>query len=425
MMLRRRVLLERAAWQIQRGTSVTDAAFAAGYDSVEGFSRAFSRAYGHSPSALPAPDRAGHWLPAPNGIHFHSPTALYVDGTADQQVESAGDVMTLMSRHDLADIDVLLSAVDGMSSAEFGKTRLPRSQPRAWDGPDESIADVMWHLVVSKEPWLATISGEQMPDLTPQADSHGLRERHVATAALWLAMLRDIERRGAWALLCPPSTAGPLDAARRRRRHHFTSPRPRSHHVASTPHRRSPTMTSPAHTQYVYYTASTMDGFLADSNDSLDWLLTQPIDESGPFPISDLMAKTGAIVMGATTYQWVLDHTPGEPWPYPEQQTFVFSHRKFEKVHPSITVVSGQPAANRELLEKAAGDLGVWVVGGGGLAAAFAADGMLDEMVVSYAPVTLGAGRPLFDGAFDFELLETAQNRAFLIGRYRVVRARG
>jgi AraC family transcriptional regulator len=48
--MRRRVMLERAAWQLRHGTSVTDAAFAAGYESVEGFSRAFSRAYGHLPS---------------------------------------------------------------------------------------------------------------------------------------------------------------------------------------------------------------------------------------------------------------------------------------------------------------------------------------------------------------------------------------
>jgi AraC-like DNA-binding protein len=46
--LRRRVLLERAAWQLRQGTSVTEAAFAAGYESVEGFARAFGRAYGHS-----------------------------------------------------------------------------------------------------------------------------------------------------------------------------------------------------------------------------------------------------------------------------------------------------------------------------------------------------------------------------------------
>ena len=43
--MRRRVMLERAAWQLREGASVTDAAIAAGYESVEGFSRAFTRAW--------------------------------------------------------------------------------------------------------------------------------------------------------------------------------------------------------------------------------------------------------------------------------------------------------------------------------------------------------------------------------------------
>ncbi|EGD54149.1 dihydrofolate reductase family protein [Gordonia neofelifaecis] len=174
-------------------------------------------------------------------------------------------------------------------------------------------------------------------------------------------------------------------------------------------------------TEYTYYTASTLDGFLADPNDSLDWLLSQPIDEDGPFSIADLMARTGVIVMGATTYEWVVAHTPGEPWPYPDQQTFVFTHRDLKPVHPTISLLAGTPTEHRGRLEAAAGDRGVWVVGGGDLAAQFAAAGMLDEMLVSYAPVALGSGRPLFSEPFDFELIDSARNQAFLIGRYRVV----
>ncbi|MGB3697437.1 MAG: dihydrofolate reductase family protein [Gordonia sp. (in: high G+C Gram-positive bacteria)] len=177
-------------------------------------------------------------------------------------------------------------------------------------------------------------------------------------------------------------------------------------------------------TAYTYYTASTIDGFLADPNDSLDWLLSQPIDDDGPFSIAELMAGTGTIAMGATTYEWLVEHTAGEPWSYPEQQTFVFTHRDLAPVHPTVTRLAGPPAEHRARLEDAAGDRGVWVVGGGGLAAQFAAAGMLDEMIVSYAPVTLGSGRSLFTEPFDFELLDTARNRAFAIARYRVVGAR-
>ena len=78
--MRRRVMLERAAWQLRRGSRVTDAAFAAGYESVEGFARAFARAFGHPPSETTGRP-ASHWLPAPNGIHFHPPTSLWVHPT--------------------------------------------------------------------------------------------------------------------------------------------------------------------------------------------------------------------------------------------------------------------------------------------------------------------------------------------------------
>ena len=51
----------------------------------------------------------------------------------------------------------------------------------------------------------------------------------------------------------------------------------------------------------------------------------------------------------------------------------------------------------------------------------FAAAGLLDEIVVSIAPVTLGAGRPLFPGRFDLELLDHSRNKAFLCARYKVL----
>ncbi|GAA4682156.1 helix-turn-helix domain-containing protein [Gordonia humi] len=203
--LRRRVRLERAAWRLQRGASVTDTAFAAGYSSVEGFCRAFARAYGHPPTAMPALGRAGHWLPAPNGIHFHGPTVLYVDSGED----SAGDVLTLQVRHDVADIGALLDAAASLDRDALGTIRLPGSAPRHWDGPDESLAQVLWHLVASKRPWLATIDGESMPDMTPVHDVRTLTEMHTETSARWLAMVRDVDRRRGWAdwivdALCDP-----------------------------------------------------------------------------------------------------------------------------------------------------------------------------------------------------------------------------
>ncbi|GAA4699033.1 dihydrofolate reductase family protein [Nocardioides conyzicola] len=172
----------------------------------------------------------------------------------------------------------------------------------------------------------------------------------------------------------------------------------------------------------VFYTATTLDGFLADDDDSLDWLLTQPIDEDGPFSYGAFIATIGAIAMGSTTYEWVLDHNDriGDVWAY-EQPCWVFTHRDLRVVADTIELTAAPVAAVHAEMVAAAGGKDLWMVGGGDLAAQFAEAGLLDEVVVSIAPVTLGSGKPLFPRRFDLELLEVDRNRAFVGARYRVV----
>lgn len=205
--MRRRVMLERAAWQVRSGTSVTDAAWQAGYESLEGFSRAFTRAFGHPPSAA-AETQGSHWLPAPNGIHFHPPMHLWVHAK-----ESAMNPVTeQLVRHDLDDTRDLIEHAKGVSDEEWSHARLPGNTITAWDGPEESLAVLLEHHVFTKEVWLASIEGldEPVRDTAPTASS--LLERHDAVAPRWLATVRDLDRRGAWddrlvdALCDPPES---------------------------------------------------------------------------------------------------------------------------------------------------------------------------------------------------------------------------
>ena len=159
--MRRRVMLERAAWQLAHGTSVTEAAWAAGYESLEGFSRAFTRAFGRSPSS---PKGSSHWLPAPNGIHFHPPTSLWV--RAEEQ--PMNPLTEQMVAHDLDDTRALLEIAKGLTDDDFRAARLPATTVLSWDGPEDSIATVLEHQVFTKEVWLAAIEGGDMP---PRDDS--------------------------------------------------------------------------------------------------------------------------------------------------------------------------------------------------------------------------------------------------------------
>lgn len=210
MALRRRVLLERAAWQLQRGASVTEVAFEAGYASVDGFARAFAKAYGCPPSELPSARDRGHWLPAPNGLHFHSPTVMYLDAGAQEQ--SAGDVTLFQVQHDLADTEALLVAAQQVPVEQYRRPQLPGHRLLAWSGPDESLADTLHHLVHDKAPWLASIEGTDLPRADPDSDPVALLAAHHGIAARWLAWVRETERRNAWhdriidALCDPPES---------------------------------------------------------------------------------------------------------------------------------------------------------------------------------------------------------------------------
>jgi AraC-like DNA-binding protein len=188
--MRRRVLLERAAWQLRHGSSVADAAWAAGYDSVDGFSRAYSRAFGHPPSR-PA---ARHWLPAPNGIHFHPPISLWVDST-----ERVTNPLTeQLVRHDVDDTRSLLEYAKSLTDAELREVRIPGARVLEWDGAEETIGDVLARLVYTKEIWLASIEGRDTPQWPERPAISDLVDRHDAAAGSWIAMVRDLEARGGW-----------------------------------------------------------------------------------------------------------------------------------------------------------------------------------------------------------------------------------
>lgn len=172
----------------------------------------------------------------------------------------------------------------------------------------------------------------------------------------------------------------------------------------------------------VYYTATTLDGFLADSSDSLDWLFAQESDPAGPLGYERFIEGVGALVMGATTYEWLRRQLAesDEPWPY-ELPTWVLTHRNPPRVADAdVRFAAGDVRPIHADLVAAAGARDVWVVGGGDLAGQFADAGLLDEVVVTVAPVVLGAGRPLLPRRLQLRVAETARNGDFVVTRFMV-----
>jgi dihydrofolate reductase len=170
----------------------------------------------------------------------------------------------------------------------------------------------------------------------------------------------------------------------------------------------------------IYFTASSLDGFIAGPGHSLDWLLSRDHDAQGPDSHAQFMAGVGALVMGANTYQWLLDHLDG-PWPY-EIPAWVMTHRAFDSPPGDVRFSSAPvPQVHAEAVAAADGR-DVWLVGGGDLVGQFHDAGLLDELHVQFAPATLGAGFPLLPRRIDLDLVSLARNRDFACGRYVVRR---
>ena len=177
-----------------------------------------------------------------------------------------------------------------------------------------------------------------------------------------------------------------------------------------------------------YYTATSLDGFIADPDNSLDWLFTRRREDDGPLNYDAFIADVGALAMGSTTYEWILDHEfadkdPAEwKWPY-DVPCWVFTHRQLPVApHSGVEFTTADIAPVHEEMVSAAGDRNVWVVGGGDLAGQFADVGLLDEVLVSIAPVTLGGGAPLLPRRIELRLDELGRNSDFVSATFSVVR---
>lgn len=149
-----------------------------------------------------------------------------------------------------------------------------------------------------------------------------------------------------------------------------------------------------------YYGATSLNGFIADENDSLDWLMQAGSLSETSYPA--FIRDVGALAMGSTTYEWLRRHLAGdgsaepEPWPY-EQPTWVFTSRSLASIEGAdLRFVAGDVRPVHAEMVEAAGDRNVWVVGGGDLAGQFHDHGLLDELIFQVIPVTLGGGAPLF-----------------------------
>ncbi len=209
--MRRRLLLERAAWQLSRTQlPVTDIGLNANYGSLEAFTRAFRKAFGISPSLYRRMGATYTYLHSPNGIHHYS---------GKDVAKGAGqfmDLFDIFSGQESWHTRRLLDLAKTLSDEQLDRPLKNQVKIFPWDGPDQSLRQILERMVLTKEVWAAAITGSSMPqienvppeDRTPSA----MLARIARADEKFQGVFADVHKRSAWddtfvdALCEPPET---------------------------------------------------------------------------------------------------------------------------------------------------------------------------------------------------------------------------
>jgi AraC-like DNA-binding protein len=209
--MRRRLLLERAAWQLSRTQlSVTDISLNANYGSLEAFTRAFRKAFRISPSLYRRMGATYTYLHAANGIHHYSGT----DDTkgADQSM----DLFDIFSGQESWHTRRLLDLARTLTDEQLDRPLKNQVKIFPWDGPDQSLRQILDRMVQTKEVWAAALTASSMPlmenALAEYRTPSAMLARLEKAEAKFQGVLTDVRNRRAWddtfvdALCEPPET---------------------------------------------------------------------------------------------------------------------------------------------------------------------------------------------------------------------------
>lgn len=158
------------------------------------------------------------------------------------------------------------------------------------------------------------------------------------------------------------------------------------------------------------YIATSLDGFIAKEDGNIDWLneVSAKVPKDEDMGYYTFMDSVDALVMGRNTYEKVLSF--GGDWPY-KKSVIVLSRNKIDIPEHLSELVTHSSEAPKELCTtlEARGYNRLYIDGGVTIQR-FISAGMLDDMIISIAPVVLGTGIPLFgksDKDIQLKLIKT------------------
>lgn len=163
--------------------------------------------------------------------------------------------------------------------------------------------------------------------------------------------------------------------------------------------------------KYILYIAMTLDGFIADKDDNLEWLFK--VEGKGDNGYQNFYNTIDSVVMGRRTYDWIIQNM--DDYPYKDKDSYILTNREIKEDLETFNNIID--------LDNKINDKKVWIVGGGQVISEYLNKGLVSEMRITVAPVILGEGISLFNNILkdvNLEFLDTSNYNQFVELHYKV-----
>ena len=209
---RRRLLLERAAYQLLHSDcSVTQLAFESGFESVEGFSRAFRKAAGVSPNHFRRLQPAIWFFTTPNDIHYDPVLGAAIRLAQQVRQGESMDLTDVLIQHDLWLTRRILEKAQPLSDSQLDKPLKGFDNPLLYHSETKTLRELLDRLVFTKETWMASVHGSKEP-ANPDKSVKGMLKRLDSAFGEFVALTKKVRDEKLWDssfmdMLCEPPEA--------------------------------------------------------------------------------------------------------------------------------------------------------------------------------------------------------------------------
>ena len=144
----------------------------------------------------------------------------------------------------------------------------------------------------------------------------------------------------------------------------------------------------------ILYIAMSLDGYIADSNGGVSWLVGEDVDYQGDHGYSEFLKSIDTVIMGMKTYRQVVEELSPDVWVYQGMKTYVLTHQKKENKE-DIEFIEGDICGFVKSLKEETGK-DIWICGGASIVNQLMKENLIDEYQISVMPMILGSGTRLF-----------------------------